>query len=488
MWIRRWGERDMEKRGISEAIGFILILAVVVATISLYIIYLMPAMGRENEIAQMTSVKERFTEFKLNIDSLWTSRQCTSEYGPALSLGSGETTGILSYFPFFSPPRAGAVLALNQRAESITITSDSYFLVSSGGYNESGVITTTPSNLYVNTTPGHFYIAISTSDPQTERGVLIDAPAWDVWLNITPNYFYSNRFNWTLNSSGYIQNFWNETIYLWVSTDLTVTMFSGGKQVVTNLPVYRDIGPSIVYTVDLMSPVYGLSTQFQSPQSISVKTSDSSGITASYDLRYGFVPMTSGSTQPLGAIEYRSNNLYYTPQTYYYQLGGVFLEQADGSTNEVPPSISISNVSGSPVVNVGEILILGGVDTVNVSGSGPISVTSAVTDMVSAPLLPGNNTRWVNLTILAANANAAQMWNRTFRDIAARGGLTANDYKTGTAGNSAFLNITRSPQTYDIQLSLTQVNVSADYVNEYSPGGIARAWRNVPGYLPPKNP
>jgi hypothetical protein len=137
---------------------------------------------------------------------------------------------------------------------------------------------------------------------------------------------------------------------------------------------------------------------------------------------------------------------------------------------------------------VGEILIWGGIATVNVSGSGPITLTSAVTDINSAPLPPGNNTRWVNLSILAASADAARMWNKTFADLASQGGLSSSAYKTGTAGNVAFLNVTGDPQLYDIQLSLTEVNVSADFVNEYSPGGISRAWRGVPGYVPPTPP
>jgi hypothetical protein len=470
--------------GLSEAVGFILILAVIIMTISIYLLYLMPAIGRENEIAQMAQVKERFTEYKQNIDTLWTSRQCQSEFGPALSLGSGDTTGILSYFPFFSPSKAGAVLALNQRVENITITSDSYFLVSSGGYSESGTITNIPGTLNVNTTPLHFYINVSTSDLLTDRWVLINGPTWDVSVNITPNYFYSNRFNLTLNSTGYIQSFWNWTEYRWNSTDITVKTYSGSSPVVSNLPVYLNISTSRVYTVDLMSPVYGISTQFQSPQSVNVSKSDNT-VTASYDVRYGFIPIISTSTQPLGAIEYRSNNLYYTPQTYYYQLGGVFLEQADGSVNEIPPAISISVVNSSPVVNVGEILLRGGVTSTQVSGSGPITVASAVTDLSSPSLTAGNNTRWVNLSIQAASTNASEMWNRTFQDLADRGGLPVTSYTIGRSGNVSFLNITGNPQIYDVRLSLTQVNVSADYVEEYSTGGISRSWRNVPGFAPP---
>jgi hypothetical protein len=97
----------------------------------------------------------------------------------------------------------------------------------------------------------------------------------------------------------------------------------------------------------------------------------------------------------------------------------------------------------------------------------------------------GNNTRWVNLSIQAASDNAAQMWNNTLTGLANQGGLPLSAYTSGTAGSVAFLKITGDSQTYNIQLSITKVNVSADYVNEYSPGGISRAWRNVPGYPPP---
>jgi Bacterial Ig-like domain (group 3)/Domain of unknown function (DUF2341)/Concanavalin A-like lectin/glucanases superfamily len=473
--------------GISEVIGFLLILAVIIFSISLYVLYAMPAMGREDEIARMSAVKEAFTEYKLNIDTLWTSRQCTSDFGPALSLGSGETTGILGYFPFFSPPKAGAVLALNQRAENITITSDSFVAVASGGYNESGAITVAPVTMTMNQTPVHFYLNVSTTYLQTPSGVSLDGPGWDLWVNVTPNYLYFSRFNITENASHYIATQRNWTDSLWNSTDITVTTFSGSNPVNT-VPVYHNITTSRNYTVDLMSPVYGISTQFQTPQSFTLSESDSSGnISGWYDLRYGYAPVVMTSTYPLGSIEFRSNNIWYTPQNYYYQLGGVFLEQPDGSTNEIPPAISISVVNGSPLVNIGDILIQGGVESTQMSGSGPITVATAVTDATAAPLPAGNNTRWVNITIQAASENASRMWQRTLTSLADQAGLPATAYTNGTSGSYAFLNITGDPNLYDIRLSLTQVNVSADYVLDYSTGGVSRYWRDVPGFSLPSN-
>jgi hypothetical protein len=484
---RESGRGRARREGISEVIGFLMILAAVIFVLSLYLLYLMPAMGREAEIAQMAGVKESFAGYKMNIDTLWTSRQCTTDFGPALTLGSGETGGLLGFFPFLAPVKSGAVLALNQRPENITISSDSYFLSSTGGYTESKAIPTYPSsaNVMVNTTPSHLFVNLSTTDPLLERGILVDGPGWDVWLNITPTYTYTRRTNITTDqATGGLGSVieWDE--YLWNSTDITVSTYAGSSPVVRNLPVYRNIMGSTVYPVDLMNPAYGISTSFQDPQSLWFQKSDNV-VSGTYLITYGFTSGVSSITLPLGSIEYRSNNFYYTPQNYYYQLGGVFLEQEDGSTVEIPPSISLSMVNTSPVVRIGQILVQGSVTESQVSGSGPITVTSAVTDIESSALKAGNNTRWVNVTIQAANQNVSAMWLRTFRELADRGGLPVTAYTNGTSGNYAFINITTNSKAYDVQLALTQVNVSADYVEEYSAGGISRSWRNVPGYAAP---
>ena len=472
-------------KGISEAVGFLLILAVLIVTLSIYLMYLLPAMGRESEISQMSTVKERFTEYKLNIDSLWTNNQCTTTFGPALTLGSGTDTGIMSFFPFFAPAKGGSVLALDQRAENITITSSSLFLVSSGGSAGTGVIGISPTSLTLNTTPLHFYINMNTSDLGNQSGVHIDGPGWDVFVNITPNYNYYNNItiNWN-STTGNIDSYsYTKNSPLLMSTDITVNTLFNNLPVANNLVVDDSIKANTVYPVDLMTPVYGISNSFQSPQTIIVSASSTTILSATYLISNGYSPQTYTTTLPMGSIEFRSNNLYYTPQTYYYQLGGVFLEQSDGSSAEVPPSISITMVNSSPVVKIGEILIQGSVTDANMSGSGPITLTSAVTSIAPLPLVPGNNTQWVNVTIQAASANAASMWNRTFYTLASQGlGATSSSFTTGVAGNLAFLNITGDPTTYGVQLSLTQVNVSADYSMEFTFGGISRSWQSVPGF------
>src|SRR5512136_311888 len=55
--------------GLSEIVGFILILAAIVMAVTLYATFGIPAQGREGEIAHMNEVKDRFVEFKVNVDS-----------------------------------------------------------------------------------------------------------------------------------------------------------------------------------------------------------------------------------------------------------------------------------------------------------------------------------------------------------------------------------------------------------------------------------
>ncbi len=57
--------------GISEVVGFVIILAVVVAGISLYLTYAVPVQGREDEIREMDGVRAWFVDYKTGMDQLW---------------------------------------------------------------------------------------------------------------------------------------------------------------------------------------------------------------------------------------------------------------------------------------------------------------------------------------------------------------------------------------------------------------------------------
>lgn len=71
MLQRNGMRRGRSEDGISEVVGFVIILAVVVASLSLYLTYALPVLGREDEIKEMDSVRAWFVDYKTGTDQLW---------------------------------------------------------------------------------------------------------------------------------------------------------------------------------------------------------------------------------------------------------------------------------------------------------------------------------------------------------------------------------------------------------------------------------
>ncbi|MDD1663795.1 MAG: hypothetical protein LUQ32_00410 [Methanomicrobiales archaeon] len=461
--------RIHRERGLSEIVGFILILAAIVIAVALFATFGIPAQGREGEIAHMNEVKDRFVEFKINVDSLWSNRQCGTAIGTSFTLGTGggATTGSFSIIPILAPVKTSATLALNQRADYITIAQDSLLIVNdpAKSWNETGLISTSPSvtTITFNTTPKYFLINMTSPDILQKRGVHVfpgSGSGWEAWVNVTPVYSYSRRFlvsNGTGAQWAQIYGFWEINETRWNRTDITVSTKSGGTQLLQDFIVYRNITSSPSrYAVDLMNPAYGISTNLGSPQSIKANKSDAT-ISATFLTNYSYWPTQTTQSLTMGSLEYRATNEYWIPQTYYYQMGGVFLEQNEGNTVKVPPAITFSMSSGIPVVKINQILLSG--SGLN-EGSGPIQVTSSVASITDIPMVEGNNTRFVNISVRTQSANASQMWLKALQTAADKAGFPTRIYTNNTAGVESFLNITADPRIYGVRLSLNRVIVN----------------------------
>jgi hypothetical protein len=124
---------------ISELIGFVLLLALVIAAFALYMVFVVPVNGREGEISQMNYVEEQFTDYKVAVDALWTSRLVNANgptpvlnITPVLSsrtmrLGTGGTIhqGGISLV-VFNPVASSATLSVNTTGDTFDIDSSSY--------------------------------------------------------------------------------------------------------------------------------------------------------------------------------------------------------------------------------------------------------------------------------------------------------------------------------------------------------------------------
>ena len=311
------------ERGLSEIVGFILVLATIVIAVALYLTYGIPAQGRQGEIQHMDEVKDRFVEFKIDLDSLWTNRQCGTSTGTSFTLGTAgaATTGSFSIIPILAPTASSGTLALNQRAEYITVSQDSYMMVSPpGGVNDTGVIqavSPATTTLTFNGTPSYFFVNITSSDLLQKHGVHVypsTGNAWEAWVNLTPSYTFSRRFNIT-NGTGinwyqiYSFKEWNES--RWNNTAVTVSTWKGGIPVIQDLVVTPNAAAYPAnYIVDLMNPAYGISSSLGSTQSSNGITAARSDYTivGSYVTNYSYWPTQTSQSWTMGSLEYDSQN------------------------------------------------------------------------------------------------------------------------------------------------------------------------------------
>ena len=109
---------------LSEVVGFVLLLAVIVVALSLYQVYGVPAAGRENEIAHMNHVKDRFVDYKISLDSLWVNDRSGVLLSTAFDLGTGApaTGGGGFVLPILTPAGSGGRVSVKEDGANLTVT------------------------------------------------------------------------------------------------------------------------------------------------------------------------------------------------------------------------------------------------------------------------------------------------------------------------------------------------------------------------------
>lgn len=112
------------EEGLSEVVGFVLLLGVLVMALSVYQIYAVPAQGRANEIEHMNMVKDRFIDYKIALDSLWVNDATGVTLSTAFDLGTGSAAtggGGLS-IPILSPAGSSGAVSVSSGGAVLTIT------------------------------------------------------------------------------------------------------------------------------------------------------------------------------------------------------------------------------------------------------------------------------------------------------------------------------------------------------------------------------
>jgi len=110
--------------GLSEVVGFVLLLGVIVVALSLYQVYGVPAAGREAEIQHMNMVKDRFVDYKIALDSLWVNNRSGVLLSTAFDLGTGApaTGGTAFSFPILTPAGSGGTVRVREGGANLTVT------------------------------------------------------------------------------------------------------------------------------------------------------------------------------------------------------------------------------------------------------------------------------------------------------------------------------------------------------------------------------
>jgi hypothetical protein len=117
---------------LSEVIGFVLLLGLVVAALSLYMVYVVPVNGREDEIAQMNRISDQFTDYKFTLDNIRTSLQ-VNNLSPVmtstsynLGTGGGNTQAGGLFLILMKPVSSSATISINTTGDTFDIDSSSY--------------------------------------------------------------------------------------------------------------------------------------------------------------------------------------------------------------------------------------------------------------------------------------------------------------------------------------------------------------------------
>ncbi len=472
--------------GLSEMIGFVIIFGIIIILFSNYVLYGIPAQGRDNEIAHMNDVKDQFVDYKVGLDALFNNNKVGTTISNSFALGTGGsyTSGANSIIPIVNPMRSSGTIAINERGlENLTIVSESRIESES----DSLPITLTSYPQSVNYTPSHIYVSISVASAFDLSmagifGTTISGTNWMAIVNITPqNMTYTKWSSLEISRSECDTNYpgsayipsagiclvpLEDSRYGSIS-ELQLSVSKNNVFTMKNFAIYDSITPGTTYTIDLMDEAYGLNAFIVPPDTITLTTDKPlAGVSATGNFTYQFSETGASHyniTLPLGALEYRAQNNYWISQNYYYQLGGIFVTQVEGnSTYKLPPEITFSHDTAKKIVTVNiNALVIDQTSHGIVGGNSPIQIKTTLKSNDALPYVAGTaNTKWIRIGINTTDSQALAMWKNYFNYSAMAAGIPNTLSGSTTTESYIIINGDYPGNEYDINVIASNATFS----------------------------
>ena len=427
-----------QEQGLSEVIGFLMIIALLGILFSMYLLYVVPLQGRDSEITHMAQVKEQFAEITMDINSLIVNEKIDYPLQRVISLGSGQggSTGAFSIFPVQSLSGSSGTLTVDSTDPSPTL-GNIYFCLNAigtrpgnspkGDFFNNSIIDSLDTDSKINIDPHHFFLNYYVKDPVNSSDV--------IYINANN----INTTNWSVIArviDRYDKNYVNITNYTNFPGELTITIKKGGNTTIDNLTVYEYVEKNKYYFINLYDWGYGLADVLGDTNNITYRVNDIAErgpfligqvmypqklIPTNYDN----IPITTSS--PLSMFSFQSDNKHWVNQEYQYQWGASFVKQSEGTALIMLPPVSIEMVSGVINIDLTDINVQpekGLPKLMSISGTqnNPviISLTNISEQIDGYELLNGvPNAKYLIITVTASNFDKTEKkkWEDIFLRI-----------------------------------------------------------------------
>ncbi len=467
-----------DEQALSEVIGFLMIIALLGILFSMYLLYVVPIQGKDAEIAHMKYVSQQFIDLKSDIDSLIINERVNVPIARSFELGTLASTGqgSLSILPIQGFIEAAGTLVVNQQMDFLTVqgvfkTSETPLIGNTMAYPPAN--SDIPAqwlqgdHLYVyypginsanNTVNGSIYILNTTYSIISNKTYtnVTKEKYGDYTIKPVTNYILNKTFNYELvpyedpyrvnpdNSTLYDQDiiWWkinstipghNTTDYVTYKpyTDIVFEFYNGTIGVNYTLQYQRTLQEKATTSPHIfdLSKINEIITTNPSLLDFSLKNGEMGG--------FGEPVWREviQANQPLGSLQYWSQNRYWINQELLYEMGGLFLKQMEGVSIMLIPSLSVTPIETPDGPNIKVSLVdVSITDTNDVSGSKSAQIFAKVDSVVKNQLREvqgGNlnvqtivsgqaNTKFLVITFTPQNPNdvtTTRLWKRAFDQV-----------------------------------------------------------------------